>query len=55
MLLMAAKDVLYGWRPNDTAWRRLADLGALGMHGVTRLAVSPKGDQLALVTIAAHP
>jgi dipeptidyl aminopeptidase/acylaminoacyl peptidase len=50
MLLMADKDVLYGWRENDKAWRRLADLAALGMHGVTRLAVSPKGDQLALVT-----
>ena len=55
MLLMAEKDVLYGWRPNDTTWKRLADLGALGMHGVTRIAVNPKGDQLALVTSAAHP
>jgi dipeptidyl aminopeptidase/acylaminoacyl peptidase len=50
MLLMAEKDILYGRRETDASWRRLADLAALGMHGVTRLAVSPKGDQIALVT-----
>jgi dipeptidyl aminopeptidase/acylaminoacyl peptidase len=55
MLLMAEKDVLYGWRPTDTAWRRLADLGGLGMHGVTRIAISPKGDAIALVTTAMRP
>jgi dipeptidyl aminopeptidase/acylaminoacyl peptidase len=48
-LLMADKDVLYGWRRGDPAWRRVADLGALGLRGVTRLAVSPKGDRIALV------
>lgn len=50
MLLMAEKDVLYGWRRGDPGWRRLADLGALGFHGVTRLAISPAGDRIALVT-----
>jgi hypothetical protein len=50
MLVMAEKDVLYGWRRGDREWRRLADLGALGFHGVTRLAISPKGDRIALVT-----
>jgi dipeptidyl aminopeptidase/acylaminoacyl peptidase len=50
MLLMAYNDVLYGWTRGDTAWRRLADLGALGLHGVTRIAVSPKGDRIAFVT-----
>ena len=50
MLLMAEKDVLYGWKRGDTTWRRLADLGALGLHGVTRIAISPKGDRIALVT-----
>jgi dipeptidyl aminopeptidase/acylaminoacyl peptidase len=49
MLLMAEKDVLYGWRRDDPSWKRLADLAALGMHGVTRIAVSPKGDRIALV------
>lgn len=51
-LLMADKDVLYGWRRGESDWRRLADLAALGLHGVSRLAVSPAGDRLALVTQA---
>ncbi|MBZ5556222.1 MAG: hypothetical protein LAO77_02995 [Acidobacteriia bacterium] len=49
MLLMADKDVLYGWRRGETEWRRIADLAALGLHGVSRLAVSPKGDRIAFV------
>src|SRR3954451_11192316 len=49
MLLMADKDVLYGWRENDKAWRRLADLRELRIHGVSRRAVSPKGDRVGLV------
>jgi dipeptidyl aminopeptidase/acylaminoacyl peptidase len=52
MLLMADKDVLYGWRRGENDWRRLADLAALGLHGVSRLAVSPGGDRIALVTQA---
>jgi hypothetical protein len=51
MLMMAEKDVLYGWRRGDREWRRLADLGALGFHGVTRLAISPAGDHIAMVTL----
>ncbi len=55
MLVMAEKDVLYGWRRPSTGsgqgeWKRLADLGALGLHGVTRIAISPKGDRIAFVT-----
>jgi len=50
MLLMASQDVLYGWRRGDADWKRIADLAALGLHGVTRLAVSPKGDRIAFVT-----
>jgi dipeptidyl aminopeptidase/acylaminoacyl peptidase len=49
MLLMADKDVLYGWRRGGADWRRLADLSALGLHGVSRLAVSPDGQRIALV------
>jgi dipeptidyl aminopeptidase/acylaminoacyl peptidase len=49
MLLMAEKDVLYGWKRDDRGWKSLADLAALGMHGVTRLAVSPKGNRIAFV------
>jgi hypothetical protein len=49
MLVMAEKDVLYGWRRGASAWTRLADLDALGLHGVTRIAISPKGDRIAFV------
>jgi hypothetical protein len=49
MLLMAEKDVLYGWRRGQADWIRVADLAALGLRGVSRLAVSPGGDRLALV------
>jgi len=49
VLLMAAKDVLYKWTRTAASWTRVADLAALGMHGVKRIAVSPKGDRLAVV------
>jgi dipeptidyl aminopeptidase/acylaminoacyl peptidase len=55
MLLMAEKDVLYGWTRDGRSWKRLADLAALGMHGVTRMAVSPKGDRMAFVTDGKTP
>jgi dipeptidyl aminopeptidase/acylaminoacyl peptidase len=48
-MLMAYKDTLYGWKLGQRDWMNLADLGALGMHHVSRLAVSPRGDRLALV------
>jgi WD40-like Beta Propeller Repeat len=49
-LLSAEKDVLYGWRRGQADWIRLADLATLGLRGVSRLAVSPNGDRIALVT-----
>ncbi len=48
-LLMAHKDVLFSWKPGDGDWTRVADLDRLGLRGVTRLAVSPTGDRLAIV------
>ncbi len=48
-VLMTYADTLYSWRAGDAAWTAVADLGALGLHGVSRLAVSPKGDRLAIV------
>jgi hypothetical protein len=51
-LLMAKDDVLYAWRRGDTGWRAVADLKQLSLHGVSRLAVSPAGDRLALVGLA---
>jgi dipeptidyl aminopeptidase/acylaminoacyl peptidase len=49
MLLMAQGGSLYGWRRGGFSWNRIANLDALGLRGVTRLAVSPKGDRIALV------
>lgn len=49
VLLMADKDVLYSWTRGAGAWTRVADLAALGMHGVTRIAVNPTGDRIAFV------
>jgi hypothetical protein len=49
-VLMAQGDGLYAWRRGAEAWTRIADLAALGLHHVSRLAVSPKGDRLAVVT-----
>jgi dipeptidyl aminopeptidase/acylaminoacyl peptidase len=48
-LLTAHEKVLYGWRLGERTWFKVADLDAVGVHDVTRLAVSPKGDWLALV------
>lgn len=48
-LLLAHGDTLYSWRPGDAGWVAVADLGSLGLRGVSRLAISPGGDRLALV------
>ena len=48
-LVMAAAGQLHTWRRGDTQWRSVADLAALGLKNVSRLAVSPAGDWLALV------
>jgi hypothetical protein len=51
-LLMARGDVLYAWKRGDADWTRVADLSTLGITGATRLAVSPRGDALAIVAAA---
>ena len=48
-MLMAANGQLYAWRRDDPNWRSVADLTAMGLKNVSRLAVSPQGDTLALV------
>ena len=48
-LLMAAGGQLHAWKQGQTQWRAIADLSALGLRNVSRLAVSPKGEWLALV------
>jgi hypothetical protein len=48
-LLMAHEGALHAWKADQAGWRAIADLAALGLRNVTRLAVSPKGDRIALV------
>ena len=51
-LLMAHDGALHGWRRGASGWTRLVDLQALGLTGVSRMAVSPRGDRIAFVTTA---
>jgi WD40 repeat protein len=48
-LLVASGGTLHAWRVGDSAWKPVADLRSLGLQGVSRLAVNPAGDRLALV------
>jgi hypothetical protein len=48
-LLMARGTALYAWKRGQSAWTEVASLQLLSLSGVTRLAVSPRGDYLALV------
>ncbi len=50
LVLVSDGTRLFQWDSHSgAAWVAVADLGALGLKGVTRLAVSPSGDRLALV------
>jgi WD40 repeat protein len=54
LLLMAQGTKLYQWNPARSAdWAEVADFASAGLRNITRLAVSPGGDHLALV--AADP
>jgi hypothetical protein len=48
-LLMVKGTTLYGWRRGQSGWKEVISLERLSLSGVTRLAVSPQGDYLALV------
>ena len=48
-LLMAKDATLYAWTRGQSSWKEIASLERLSLSGVTRLAVSPAGDYIALV------
>lgn len=49
-LLMGSGSRLYQWtRGQGDEWVEVADLGSAGITGITRLAVSPNGDRIAIV------
>jgi hypothetical protein len=50
MILMASGAKLYKFDPaKDKDWQQVADFASAGIKNITRLAVSPRGDKLALV------
>jgi len=52
MVLTAGGTKLYQWDPRrGGAWQEIADLASAGLTNITRLAVSAKGDRLALVAV----
>jgi len=51
VLLMAKDSKLFAVRPLEgKSWGQLADFAVPGLQGISRIAVSPKGDRLAIVT-----
>jgi hypothetical protein len=55
-LLMARGAVVFAANPlRSDAWRQVADLSAAGIAAITRIAVSPTRDRIALVATAAAP
>lgn len=50
VLITASGSKLYYWRPGtEGKWQEFADLTREGIKGISRLAVSPRGDRLAFV------
>jgi PPE-repeat protein len=50
--LVALNSTLYRWRPGEPDWSPVSNLAAFGLRDVTRLAVSPQGDRIAIVASA---
>lgn len=54
IVLTASGTTLYQWDSRrGAAWEQVTDLAAAGLGNVTRLAVSPTGDRLAIVAVPA--
>ena len=51
-MLMAVNSTVYRWRIGEPDWTVVANLETFGLREVSRLAVSPKGDRLAIVARA---
>ena len=52
-IVMGAKSKLYIWRPREDRWIEVADLRKSGVTEITRLAVSPDGKWIAVVSTPA--
>lgn len=52
LILMAQGSKLYALRPGkETSWRELADFSSAGLRAITRIAVSPRNDRIAVVAL----
>ncbi len=49
--VMGSGSVLYQWNSRAIGWSVVADLGDQGIEGITRIAVSPAGDRIAIVGV----
>jgi len=49
VLLMANGSKLFARKKSDWAWVEIADLSKAGLKNISRIAVSPKGDRIAVV------
>ena len=49
-VLIGQGSTLHQWKRGDARWQQIADLAGAGVTAITRLAVSPQGDRLALVS-----
>ena len=55
LVLTAVDTKLYQWDPlSGGSWKEVANLRGAGLRGITRLAVSPSGDRLAIVAAPAR-
>jgi len=53
VLLMAKDSKLFAWNPlKGKDWQEVADFSQAGLKGITRIAVSPKGERMAVVAHA---
>jgi hypothetical protein len=51
VILMGRDSEMYQWHDGRSGeWQRVADLSAQGITAITRIAVSPSGDRVAIVT-----
>lgn len=50
VMIMGAKSKLFMWHEDEDRWIEIADLGSSGVKAITRLAVSPDGKWIAIVS-----
>ena len=54
-ILMSAGTKVLAWTRGETGWREVLDVARDGLGAVTRMAVSPRADALAVVTTERQP